>query len=151
MKTIARLKFPVAAAILSATLAFSVTDARADIPDRQVSVLSGIYKVAASNDPLFPATTQTEWFLDFGSGLTSTTSSGTVVISVRQNPDVSVRPMVWQFFSGDSTLAIGNQYESGSRNAVAKGIWKVSRTGEGLAFDRGDARMILYRPEPGDY
>lgn len=148
MKTIApftRFIFTVFAAA-----AFSLS-AHADVPDRAVSGLSGIYKVAASNDPLFPTTGDREWFLDFGSGLTSTTSSGTVVVSLRENPKVSVRPMVWQFFPEDSTLAIGAQYERGSTQAVAKGVWRISQDGQGLVFDREGVRLVLYRPEPGDY
>lgn len=92
-----------------------------------------------------------EWFLDFGSGLTPYTSSGTVTVSLRQNPHVSVRPMVWEFFPGDSTIALGNQFERGATQAVARGIWRVSQTPSGLALDRGDVRFILFRPEPGDY
>ena len=132
------------------TASFSLS-AYADIPDQAVRSLNGIYKVAASNDPLFPMGQGKEWFLDFGSGMTSSTSSGTVTVSLRQNPSVSVRPMVWQFFPGDSTIALGNQYERGASQAVAKGVWRISQTQGGLALDRGDVRFILFRPEPGDY
>jgi len=151
MKAITPLRKTLSAAILSATISFPLPSAHADLPDRGVPQISGIYKIAASNDPLFPVGQGREWFLDFGSGLTSTTSSGTVTVSLRQNPKVSVRPMVWQFFPSSSTLAIGNQYGSGARQAVAKGVWKISRTEEGLAFDRDGVRFILFRPEPGDY
>ena len=151
MKTITCFSRPLGGAFLTASLFFAVPSAHADVPDRGVSQISGIYKIAASNDPLFPVGQGREWFLDFGSGLTSTTSSGTVTVSLRQNPKVSVRPMVWQFFPSSSTLAIGNQYGSGARQAVARGVWKISRTEEGLAFDRDGVRFILFRPEPGDY
>lgn len=151
MKTIALSSRSIFAAFAGAALLFTATTARADIPDRPVTGLNGIYKIAASNDPLFPTGQDREWFLDFGSGVTSSTTSGTVVVSLRKNPKVSVRPMVWQFFPGDSTLAIGAQYERGSRQAVAKGIWRISQDGQGLVFDREGVRLILYRPEPGDY
>jgi len=151
MKTITCFSRPLGGAFLTASLFFAVPSAHADVPDRGVSQISGIYKIAASNDPLFPVGQGREWFLDFGSGLTSTTSSGTVTVSLRQNPKVSVRPMVWQFFPSGSTLAIGNQYERGSTQAVAKGVWKVSQTRDGFAFDRGDVGFVLFRPEPGDY
>lgn len=131
--------------------AFLTIDAHADIPDRNVINLSGIYKVAASNDPFFPMGQGKEWFLDFGSGMTTSTTSGTVTISLRQNPSISVRPMVWQFFPGDSTIALGNQYERGARRAVAQGVWRVSQTQDGLTLNRGDVRFILFRPELGDY
>ncbi len=140
-----------ALALTAAAMTFAIPTAHADIPDRAVSGLSGIYKVGASNDPLFPTGQGREWFLDFGSGLTATTSSGTVVVSLRQNPNVSVRPLVWQFQPQESTLIIGNQYEAGSRQAVAKGVWKVSESNGGLVLDRGGVRFILNRPEPGDY
>lgn len=150
MKAITPLRKTLSAAILSVTISFTLP-AHADIPDRAISGISGIYKVAASNDPLFPTGNGKEWFLDFGSGLTSTTSSGTVTVSLRQNPKVSVHPMVWQFFPGDSTLVIGNQYQRGAKQAVAKGVWKISQTRDGLSFDRDGVRFILFRPEPGDY
>lgn len=151
MKTLAPSRKSIFAAFICAALFFTATIARADVPDRAVTNLSGIYKVAASNDPLFPTGQGREWFLDFGSGLTSSTSSGTVTVSLRQNPKVSVRPMAWQFFPGNSTLAIGAQYERGSRQAVAKGVWRISQDGQGLVFDREGVRLILYRPEPGEY
>jgi hypothetical protein len=151
MKTILAYSRSIFVALMSATLSFSIPNAQADIPDRAVTDIKGIYKVGASNDPLFPIGDGREWFLDFGSGLTSSTSSGTVTVSLRQNPKVSVHPMVWQFFPGDSTLAIGNQYERGARQAVAKGVWKISQTQDGLVLDREGVRLILFRPEPGDY
>ena len=132
------------------TASLSIT-AHADVPDRNVTSLNGIYKVAASNDPFFPMGQGREWFMDFGTGMTTSTSSGTVTISLRQNPSVSVRPMVWQFFPSNSTIALGNQFERGASQAVAKGIWRVSQTQDGLTLDRGDVRFILFRPEPGDY
>ncbi len=132
------------------TASFSLS-AYADVPDRSVHSLSGIYKVAASNDPLFPMGQGKEWFLDFGSGLTASTSSGTVTVSLRQNPSVSVRPMVWQFFPAEATIMLGNQYERGASQAVAKGMWRISQSQDGLTFNRGDVQFVLFRPEPGDY
>lgn len=150
-----KMKVPYVKSILTAflgvALSFSTQTAHADFPDRGATTLNGIYKVAASNDPLFPTGNGKEWFLDFGSGLTSSTSSGTVTVSLRQNPNVSVRPMVWQFFPRNSTIAIGAQFERGARQAVAKGVWRVSQNSEGLILDREGVRFILYRPEPGDY
>ncbi len=151
MKTKSRFSRSFAVAFTTAAITFAIPSAQADVPDSAVTGISGIYKIAASNDPLFPMGQGKEWFLDFGSGLTSTTSSGTVTVSLRQNPNVSVRPLVWQFMPNNSTLMIGNQFEAGSRQAVAKGVWKVSESSDGLVFDRGGARLILFRPEPGDY
>lgn len=150
MKILSHLKKPLTAAIAAATISFSTSASNADIPDRAISQINGIYKVAASNDPLFPVNGGQEWFLDFGSGL-QTASSGTVVVSLRQNPNVSVQPMVWQFFPSESALAIGNQYESGSRQAVAKGVWTVTQSNDGIVFDREGVRFIVNRPAPGDY
>ena len=151
MKTKPRFKSPIALVFATAMFTFSIPQAHGDIPDKPVSGLNGIYKVAASNDPLFPLNKGNEWFLDFGSGMTSNTSSGPLTVSMRRNPDVSVRMMVWQFSRNTSTLMIGNQFERGSRQAVAKGAWKVSATDEGMVLDRGGVRLILFRPEPGDY
>ncbi len=151
MKIKHRLAKSIAVIFTTAAITFSANHVSADIPDQRVSSLNGIYKVAASNDPLFPVNQGKEWFLDFGSGMTSITSSGPLTVSMRRNPDVSVRMMVWQFSREQSALMIGNQFERGSRQAVAKGVWKVSETEDGMVLDRGGARLILFRPEPGEY
>lgn len=140
-----------AAPVATLVIAFTTSQLKADIPDRPVTDLQGIYKVAASNDPLFPVNRGKEWFLDFGSGLTSTTSSGPLTVSMRRNPDVSVRMMVWQFSRDQSALMIGNQFARGSRQAVAKGVWKVSQTSDGMVLNRNGRQLILFRPEPGEY
>lgn len=151
MSILRTFKHFVAVPLASIALTLSTAAVKADIPDRQVSDLQGIYKVAASNDPSFPVNRGKEWFLDFGSGLTNTTSSGPLTVSMRRNPDVSVRMMVWQFSRDQSALMIGNQSERGSRQAVAKGVWRVSQTSDGMVLNRDGRQLILFRPEPGEY
>ena len=143
--------FPFLAILL--LLAFSFQTSRADIPDRDRSRLSlaGMYKVAASTDPFFPVATGREWFLDFNSGITSEKSSGKVAVSLRQNPNVKVRIMVWQVFPGTNQLYLGNQFSEGSRQAVAVADWQVRNHGEAVVLERHGYQIVLNRAAPGDY
>ncbi len=132
--------------------AFTVTSAPADVPQSSSSSFSGMYKVAASNDPIFPMDAQQEWFLDFGTGITSGKMSGSVAVSLRQNPNVKVRIMAWQYFPNEGVMVLGNPYEAGSRGAVAKGSWQMTATSSGgVAWDRGHFRLVLHRASPRDY
>ena len=111
------------AAMMGFALAtLSVQAARADIPDRPRSsasmpALAGMYKVVASTDPMFPSTGSKEWFLDFGEKTGK--NSGTVAVSLRENPSVRVRIMVWQSFPESANFVLGNQTQEGSKQAVA--------------------------------
>ena len=135
----------------AAMLVLVTPSVRADIPDQRSVTLSGIYKVASSTDPIFPLQGDQEWFLDFGNGIASGKLSGSVAVSLRQNPNVKVRLMAWQFFPAETVLVLGNPYAEGSRNAVAKGSWKLATTSSGILWRRGDAEVILQRADVRDY
>ncbi len=125
---------------------------RADIPDRDSRIsLAGMYKVSASNDPFFPIVSNHEWFMDFGTGITDRKNAGKVAVSLRQNPNVKVRIMVWQVFPGTGQLYLGNQYSEGSRNAVAVADWKISNSGNSVILERHGFRIILNQADPADY
>jgi len=129
---------------------------RADIPDRARPSLSGppqlagMYKVAASTDPFFPARQNVEWFLDFGKG-TAEQNSGKVAVSLRQNPNVKVRIMVWQVFPQNSSLLLGNQTGEGSKQAVALADWKIRSHAKGVILERGSYQVVLHHADPADY
>src|SRR5687768_4557243 len=82
------------AAIFILTLSFT----HADVPDRAGGQFRGMYQVTASTDPIFPLRENQQWFLDFGQGIRSRVSSGSVAVSLRQNPNVRVRILAWQYF-----------------------------------------------------
>jgi len=126
---------------------------RADIPDRGRSTLSlnGMYKVAASNDPFFPVAAGREWFMDFNSGITGEKASGKVAVSLRQNPNVKVRIMVWQVFPGTNELFLGNQFSEGSRQAVSVAQWRARNAGSSLVLERHGYQIVLNRADAGDY
>ncbi len=140
-----------AASCIAAFFTFGTQVSDADIPDRHSSGFAGMYKVAASNDPIFPMSQGQEWFLDFGTGIQQHKVSGNVAVSLRQNPNVSVRIMAWQFFPAEAALAIGNPYSEGSRNAVAKGVWAMGATDNGVIFQRGNYQVVLHPAAPSDY
>lgn len=125
--------------------------ASADIPERSPGAFGGIYKVVASSDPIFPATKTTEFFLDFGKGIQAGKSSGSVSISMRKNPNVKVRILAWEYFPEQGSLVIGNPYAEGSRNAVARAVWKMNGVEGGVVFERGRFQLILHRADPNDY
>lgn len=110
--------------------------------------LAGFYKVVASNDPQFPVTSTREYFLDFGKGVQAKRLSGSVAVSLRENPSVRVRIMAWQFFPKDGTLAIGNPFSEGSDKAVAAGIWKLRTSTKGAVMQRGSYQVVLQRADP---
>ena len=133
----------------AALIALASQSVRADdVPDRDRRSanrpqLSGAYKVAASTDPFFPVAADREWFMDFGSGVTNEKSSGKVSVSLRQNPNVKVRIMVWQMFPQTGQLYLGNQFSEGSRQAVAVADWQVRNTRDGVLLERGGYQVVL--------
>lgn len=138
----------VTAAMFSLTLGI----ASADIPQSSSGEFRGMYKIAASNDPIFPMQANQEWFLDFGSGITQGKMSGSVSVSLRQNPHVKVRIMAWQYFPKQGVLVIGNPYSEGSKRAVAKGSWQMTGTSSGgVSWDRGAYQVVLHRADRNDY
>lgn len=139
-------------ALISAILVSLTSPAsRADIPDPVHSDFHGIYKVASSNDPIFPLQARQEWFLDFGQGIRGGKLSGNVAVSLRQNPSVKVRIMAWQYFPKYGNIVIGNPYAEGSKKAVAKGVWLLRPTAEGVIFERENHQLLLRRADPQDY
>ncbi|MFD2256715.1 hypothetical protein ACFSSA_08510 [Luteolibacter algae] len=135
-------------AVISA-LAFQL--AHADIPDRPATHLGGMYKVASSSDPLFPMNGQQEWFLDFGKGMSDGSTSGKVAVSLRQNPKVSIRIMVWQYFPEQGALLIGNQTEEGSRQAVARAVWSLANDSGKVVLLRDNSALVLNQADQSDY
>lgn len=119
----------------------------ADIPDQPAWRFGGVYKVSSSSDPIFPATTKREYFLDFGAG----GQSGSVAVSVRENPHVKVRIMAWQYFPNQGEILIGNPFAEGSNRAIARGVWKMKPVLHGLLLERGGYRVILHTADPADY
>lgn len=125
--------------------------ASADIPDVPNGKFAGMYKVASSNDPIFPMASSEEWFLDFGKGMSQGRTSGNVAVSLRRNPDVKVRIMAWQYFPEKGALVIGNPYSEGSKQAVARGVWQMEPVSRGVMFQRGNYQVVLRPADPGDY
>ena len=125
--------------------------ASADVLNQPTGEFRGMYKITASSDPLFPIQAGKEWFLDFGNGISQGTFSGNVAVSLRQNPNVKVRIMAWQYFPKQGTIVIGNPYSEGSNKAVAMGNWQMRPTPEGFLFARGNSRIVLRPADPRDY
>jgi hypothetical protein len=123
----------------------------ADIPARTSGEFKGMYQVIASTDPIFPLRENQEWFLDFGQGIRPEVSSGSVAVSLRQNPNVRIRIMAWQYFPRQESIVIGNPYAAGSSKAVAKGVWKMSAISGGFLFKRGSYQVTLSPAAPHDY
>lgn len=148
-------RFNAGCVMLGIMMMMVLQSVRADIPDRArpsttPPQLSGIYKVAASSDPFFPERQNVEWFLDFGKG-TSEKNSGKVAVSLRQNPNVKVRIMVWQMFPQNSSLLLGNQTGEGSKQAVALADWQVRSHPRGVILQRGSYQVVLHHADPADY
>ena len=142
-------------ALLAATLPLAAAHAVPSDPvpaerQAQLSTLSGMYKIVSSNDPMFPGHDSQEWFLDFGKGMTEGKLSGTVAVSMRQNPNVRVRILVWQMLPEVGILRIGNQTAQGSGQAVLRGEWRMSRAHSGLVLQRGDYHALLRPAGPAD-
>jgi hypothetical protein len=129
----------------------SVQITSADIPDSASGEFRGMYKVRSSTDPIFPMQANQEWFLDFGKGITASKMSGSVAVSLRENPNVKVRIMSWQYFPKQAAMVIGNPYAEGSRQAVAKGVWQMTATSSGIVWQRGNYQIVLHRADPRDY
>lgn len=138
------------AALVGAVMISASTAVGADIPTQAFS-FGGIYKVIASTDPMFPATRTSEYFLDFGRGIQVDKLSGSVAVSVRRNPHVQVRIMAWQYFPDQGRMVLGNPYAEGSRNAVARGAWRMRSLSNGVIFERGSYQVVLHRADPNDY
>lgn len=132
-------------------ISFTLSLSAADIPDPSSSEFRGMYKVVSSSDPIFPATSSTEYFMDFGKGIQGNIMSGSVAVSMRQNPNVKVRILAWQYFPKQGSIMIGNPYSEGSRNAVVRGSWQVVGASQGVIFKRGNYQVVLHRADPLDY
>lgn len=140
-------------AMLAAALPLTASPAHDPVPAErhsQLSTLSGMYKIVTATDPMFPGHDSQEWFLDFGKGMTTGKLSGTVAVSMRQNPNVRVRILVWQMLPAEGTLRIGNQTAQGSGQAVLRGEWRMSRAHSGLVLQRGDFHALLRPAGPTD-
>lgn len=122
-----------------------------DIPAASGASFEGMYKVAASSDPMFPMSETREYFLDFGKGIQAGKLSGSVAVSMRQNPRVQVRIMAWQYFPEQGKLVIGNPYSEGSRNAVVRAMWSMRGSAHGVALSRLGYQLVLHRADPADY
>lgn len=137
--------------ISTAAIALTLQFSNADIPDSPSAEFCGMYKISASTDPIFPIQAGKEWFLDFGKGISTGKFSGNVAVSLRQNPNVKVRIMAWQYFPKQGNIMIGNPYSEGSKKAVAKGNWQMSSTSRGILFQRGSYQVVLRPADPRDY
>jgi hypothetical protein len=113
--------------------------------------ISGVYKIVAGSDPLLPAAAGHEWFFDFGRGMAQGRQSGKVSISLRRNPSVQVRIMVWQVVPKQRRLLLGNTDAEGSNRAVVRADWRVTQQSDAVVLERDGHRLVLQRPEPGDY
>ncbi len=125
--------------------------AHGDTATRTAEPFGGIYKVAASSDPIFPVTVSREFFLDFGKGVQAGKLSGSVSISMRENPNVKVRILAWQYFPEKGSLVIGHPFSEGSSNAVARAVWQMRGAEGGVIFERGNHQVVLHRADPNDY
>jgi hypothetical protein len=123
----------------------------ADVPDQGDSNFSGMYKVASSNDPFFPIQSQQEYFVDFGDGTRHGKFSGKVAVSLRQNPNIKVRLMVWQYFPKEGNIRLGHQTHEGSKSAVVAADWQLQATTAGVLLERGNHQVLLRRADPKDY
>lgn len=138
-------------------VAFSFQTTRAyDVPDRDrrtplAPQLAGMYKVTASTDPFFPVASDREWFLDFGTGVSAQKTSGKVAVSLRQNPSVKVRIMVWQVYPQTGQLLLGNQFGEGSKGAVALADWQISNSSRGVVLERSGYQIVLEPAAASDY
>lgn len=143
--------FRILATIIAIISSIAIQTSPADIPDRERASLSGMYQVASSNDPLFPMDRQQEWFLDFGKGIHDGITSGKVAVSLRENPNVRVRIMVWQYFPEQRALLIGNQTAAGSGRAVARGVWTLGNDSGAIFLRTEKCTIVLKRADPDDY
>lgn len=146
--------FGILATMIAMVLAFSVIAIQvssADIPDVRPADINGMYKVSQSSDPIFPMVSGKEWFLDFGDGTLDGSVSGKVAVSLRENPNVKVRILVWQYFPDERALVIGNQFEEGSGGAVAKGVWELQNDLNDVHLTRSNHSVVLARAASTDF
>jgi|GEM_PF-6600054 len=109
----------------------------------------GLYRVGSSTDPAFPLEGGQEWFLDFGRG--GGKSSGSLALTLRQNPNLRVRLLVWQFFPDSATLRIGRQSAKPSQQAVLPTDWQLVPSAAGsLLLRRGGFQFMLLPASPSD-
>lgn len=124
---------------------------RADVLNKPSGELRGMFKVTSSTDPIFPIQANREWFLDFGNGISLGKFSGNVAVSLRQNPNVKVRIMAWQYFPNQGNIVLGNPYAEGSHKAVAMGNWQMRPTSQGFLWERGSYQVVISPADPRDY
>jgi hypothetical protein len=142
LRNLGNAKSVVAAVVFAVGIQSSITASPAPAAKR----LQGIYQIVSSSDPIFPTQDQQEWFLDFGQGPDDGKNlSGTVAVSLRRNPHVRVKIMVWQYFPKEESLVIGSPYHEKSRQAVAAGTWQVQPGQAELRLQRDGCRIILRR------
>lgn len=110
----------------------------------------GYYKIVRSSDPMFPSDANKEYFLDFGHAIERGRTSGTVAVSLRENPRVQVKLLVWQLFPETSTLVIGAPEDENSRQAVALASWKVRTGAAGMILHRDQFQIALQRAQSTD-
>lgn len=139
-------------AMVGAIIFSAAVTVRADVSDTDIGTgrFGGFYKVVSSTDPSVPATETHEYFFDFGRGIQAGKLSGSVAISVRQNPNIKVRMLVWQYFPETGKMVIGNPYAEGSRKAVALGAWQMKGLLNGVLFARGSYQIVLHRADESD-
>lgn len=142
-------KFTALSSVAAMTLVAPLV--QADVPESSSGQFKGIYKIASSTDPIFPMNSNQEWFLDFGKGVTAEKMSGKVAVSLRENPKVRIRIMVWQYFPKQGNIMLGNTYSEESNKAVAKADWQLDTTLKGVIFKRGNYQVVMHRADPSDY
>ncbi|MFT3991923.1 MAG: hypothetical protein QM680_10990 [Luteolibacter sp.] len=122
----------------------------ADFQNRSaVPAPTGYYKIVQSSDPIFPQAANQEWFLDFGQAIERGKTHGTVAVSLRENPRVQVKLLVWQLYPETGTLVIGSNEEN-SRRAVAIGSWRVESGNSGIVLHRDQYHVSLSRAQATD-
>jgi hypothetical protein len=137
--------------ITSVVFILTLQVSSADVLNKPSGEFRGMFKVTASTDPMFPIQANKEWFLDFGNGISQGKFSGSVAVSLRQNPNVKIRIMAWQYFPKKGNILIGNPYSEGSHKAVAMGDWQIRPTSEGFIFERANYQVVLRPADPRDY
>lgn len=147
----ARTGFRILTTMIAMFSAVAIRSSSAETLNRETVSLSGMYQIASSNDPLFPMDRRQEWFLDFGKGIHAGITSGKVAVSLRENPNVSIRIMVWQHFPDEKALLIGEQTAEGSGRAVSRGVWTFVNDSGAIFLTRERRTVVLKRADPGDY
>jgi hypothetical protein len=107
-------------------------------------LLRGLYRVMASSDPFFPLESGQEWFVDFGRG--EEEFSGRLALTLRQNPNLRVRLLVWQFSPVSGTLRIGRASARSPRGAVEAASWQLARGPAGAIQLRRDEHQTTLMP-----